>query len=56
MKNMKYVYDRKFTEVCDCLPKIIKKIDTGLTKLLQKLKWRSFFDSHGMYVVASSHS
>jgi len=28
--------------------KIIKiKIDLDLTKLLRKIKWRSFFDSHG---------
>jgi len=29
------------------VPKIIK-IELGLTKLLQKLKWGSFFDSHGI--------
>ena len=46
LRNMKYVSDRKFTDVHVCQN---YQNRAWFDKVIAKIKWCSFFDSHGMW-------
>ena len=46
IKNLKYACDRKFTEVC--VYQKLSEYRAWFHKVIAKISWCSFFDSHGI--------